>query len=241
MVEHAHVCRLAVGAGSELIADLSQLVRDHPLREGLWSSLIVAYYRAGQQADALRTYERLRTALADSLGIDPSPELQDLQLRVLQQDPHLLSVGTHGGAAGKTALPTGTVTLLLSDVEGSTRQWQETPEAMAVAVPRLCELLDEAIVSHGGVRPVAQGEGESAVGVFSRGSDAVAAAVAAQQVLLAETWPAGAELQVRIAVHTGEGELRDSGNYVGPRSTAPRGSTPSRTVDRCWCRRRPRR
>jgi DNA-binding SARP family transcriptional activator len=65
VVEHAHVRRLAAGAGVELIADLSQLVKEHPLREGLWSSLILAQYRAGQQAEALRTYERLRSNFAD--------------------------------------------------------------------------------------------------------------------------------------------------------------------------------
>ena len=92
VIEHAHARRLAAGAGGELIADLSQLVKEYPLREGLWSSLIVAEYRAGQQAEALRTYERLRTNLAESLGLDPSPELQNLQLRVLQQDPDLLAV-----------------------------------------------------------------------------------------------------------------------------------------------------
>ena len=86
---------------------------------------------------------------------------------------------------------------------------------MAVAVPRHYELLDEAIVGHGGVRPVEQGEGDSVVGAFSRASDAVAAAVAAQQAFAAEPWPEGAELRVRIAVHTGEAQLRDSGNYVG--------------------------
>ena len=81
------------------------------------------------------------------------------------------------------SLPTGTVTFLLSDVEGSTQRWEEAPEAMAVAIPRHDELLDEAIVAHGGVRPVEQGEGDSVVGAFSRASDAVAAAVAAQRAL----------------------------------------------------------
>ena len=57
----------------------------------------------------------------------------------------------------------------------------QAPEAMAVAIPRHYELLDEVIVRHGGVRPVEQGEGDSVVGAFSRASDAVAAAVAAQQ------------------------------------------------------------
>ena len=217
VIEHAHVRRLAAGAGSELIADLSQLVKEYPLREGLWSSLIVAQYRAGQQAEALRTYERLRANLAESLGLDPSPELQNLQLRILQQDPDLLAVRAPDAAAEDTvSLPTGTVTFLLSDVEGSTRRWEQAPDAMAVAVARHYELLDEAIVAHGGVRPVEQGEGDSVVGAFSRASDAVAAAVAAQQAFAAERWPEGAELRVRIAVHTGEAQLRDRGTYVGP-------------------------
>ena len=112
-------------------------------------------------------------------------------------------------------MPTGTVTFLLSDVEGSTRRWQEAPDAMAVAVPRHYELLDEAIAAHGGVRPVEQGEGDSVVGAFSQASDAVAAAVAAQRAFATEPWPEGAELRVRIALHTGEAQLRDRGNYVG--------------------------
>jgi predicted ATPase/class 3 adenylate cyclase/DNA-binding CsgD family transcriptional regulator len=112
------------------------------------------------------------------------------------------------------SLPAGTVTFLLSDVEGSTRRWEDAPEAMAVAIPRHYQLLDEAIVGRGGVRPVEQGEGDSVVGAFSRASDAVAAAVAAQQAFAAEAWPSGAELRVRIAVHTGEAQLRDHG-YLG--------------------------
>ena len=87
---------------------------------------------------------------------------------------------------------------------------------MARAVPRHYELLDEAIVGHGGVRPVEQGEGDSVVGAFSLASDAVAAAVVAQRAFAAEPWPEGAELRVRIALHTGEAQLRDGGNYVGP-------------------------
>ena len=70
-------------------------------------------------------------------------------------------------------LPTGTVTFLLTDVEGSTRGWEDVPEAMAVAITRHYDLLDEAIADHGGVRPVEQGEGDSVVGAFSRASDAI--------------------------------------------------------------------
>src|SRR4051812_8964666 len=118
-------------------------------------------------------------------------------------------------AAGPMALPSGTVTFLMSDVEGSSRRWEQAAEAMAVAISRHYELMDDAIVGHGGVRPVEQGEGDSVVGAFSRASDAVAAAVAAQLCFAAEDWPQGADLAVRIAVHTGEAHLRDDGNYFG--------------------------
>jgi class 3 adenylate cyclase len=113
------------------------------------------------------------------------------------------------------SLPTGTVTFLLTDVEGSTRRWEDAPEAMAAAITRHYVLLEEAIERHGGVRPVEQGEGDSVVGAFSRASDALAAAVDAQRALATEEWPPGAKVLVRMAIHTGEAQLRDAGNYFG--------------------------
>jgi predicted ATPase/class 3 adenylate cyclase/DNA-binding CsgD family transcriptional regulator len=114
------------------------------------------------------------------------------------------------------SLPVGTVTFLLTDIEGSTRGWESAPEAMGPAVGRHYELLDEAIRVHRGVRPVEQGEGDSVVGAFARASDALAAALDAQRALVGEPWPDGARLRVRMAVHTGEAELRGEGNYFGP-------------------------
>jgi class 3 adenylate cyclase len=114
------------------------------------------------------------------------------------------------------SLPVGTVTFLLTDIEGSTRGWESAPEAMGRAVGRHYELLDEAIIAHHGVRPVEQGEGDSVVGAFARASDALTAALAAQRALVGEPWPEGARLRVRMAVHTGEAELRGEGNYFGP-------------------------
>ena len=81
--------------------------------------------------------------------------------------------------------------------------------------PAITSCSTQAIVGHGGVRPVEQGEGDSVVGAFSRASDAVAAAVAAQRAFAAELWPEGADLRVRMAVHTGEAQLRDEGYYLG--------------------------
>jgi class 3 adenylate cyclase len=112
-------------------------------------------------------------------------------------------------------VPAGTVTLLLTDVEGSTRLWENAPTAMPEAIARHYGILDEAIASHGGVRPVEQGGGDSVVAAFTRARDAVAAALDAQRGALAEDWPDGAQLRVRMALHTGDAQLRDEGNYFG--------------------------
>jgi predicted ATPase/class 3 adenylate cyclase/DNA-binding CsgD family transcriptional regulator len=113
------------------------------------------------------------------------------------------------------ALPAGTVTFLLTDIEGSTRLWESHAEEMAQAVPAHYALIADAVGRHEGVRPVEQGEGDSVVAAFSRASDAVAAALDAQRALATAEWPGGVELRVRIALHTAEAQLRDEGNYFG--------------------------
>jgi DNA-binding SARP family transcriptional activator/class 3 adenylate cyclase len=80
---------LAGGAQARAIGELETLLARHPWREGLWGLLMLAYYRDGRQAEALRAYQRAREILADELGLDPSPELLRLHERVLQQDPGL--------------------------------------------------------------------------------------------------------------------------------------------------------
>ncbi|WP_232070427.1 helix-turn-helix transcriptional regulator [Mycobacterium noviomagense] len=106
-------------------------------------------------------------------------------------------------------LPTGTVTLLLADVEGSTRLWETQPEEMTAAFARLDRKLTDLLDAHSGVRPVEQGEGDSFVIAFARASDAVACALDLQRAPLAP-------ISLRIGVHTGEVQLRDEGNYIGP-------------------------
>jgi predicted ATPase/class 3 adenylate cyclase/DNA-binding CsgD family transcriptional regulator len=106
-------------------------------------------------------------------------------------------------------LPTGMATLLLADVEGSTRLWETQPEEMAAAIARLNQVVCEVIAAHDGVRPVEQGEGDSFVAAFARASDAVACALELQRAPLAP-------IRLRIGVHTGEVQLRDEGNYAGP-------------------------
>src|ERR1700676_3726848 len=106
-------------------------------------------------------------------------------------------------------LPTGTVTLLLADVEGSTRLWENQPAEMTAAVARLDRVVLEGVAAYDGVRAVEQGEGDSFVVAFGRASDAVACALQLQRAPLAP-------IRLRIGVHTGEIQLRDEGNYIGP-------------------------
>lgn len=81
---------LALGRAGELVAELKSLVRDHPLRERFWGQLMLALYRSGRQAESLRAYQKARTHLVDHLGVEPGTKLQDLEARILDQDPSLL-------------------------------------------------------------------------------------------------------------------------------------------------------
>ncbi|MFI5510304.1 LuxR C-terminal-related transcriptional regulator [Mycobacterium sp. NPDC051804] len=106
-------------------------------------------------------------------------------------------------------VPTGTVTLLLADVEGSTRLWETQPDEMTAAFANLDRVLAEIVPTHSGVRPIEQGEGDSFVVAFGRASDAVACALDLQRAALAP-------IRLRIGLHTGEVQLRDESNYIGP-------------------------
>jgi class 3 adenylate cyclase len=123
-------------------------------------------------------------------------------------------------------LPSGTVTFLLTDVQGSTRLWESVPDVMEAAIARHYSILDAAIAAHGGVRPEEQGEGDSVVAVFTDAADAVAAATTAQRALGAEPWPGPIDLRVRMALHTGPSELRNEGNYAGPAVRQPQDEAP---------------
>ena len=80
---------LELGRYGELAGELEALCREHPLRERLCELLILALYRSGRQAEALRAYTEIRDRLVEELGIDPGPALRDLQARILAQDPSL--------------------------------------------------------------------------------------------------------------------------------------------------------
>src|SRR5690242_10850326 len=110
-------------------------------------------------------------------------------------------------------LPGGTVTFLFTDIEGSTKLWENYPEAMRTALACHDNLLKAAIHSHGG--HVFKTVGDAFCAVFSTAPAALSAALAAQRALHAEAYEEIGALRVRMALHTGVAEQRDE-DYFGP-------------------------
>ena len=96
---------LMLGRHGELAAELEALRQQHPLRERLWELHILALYRAGRQAEALRAYTEVRDRLVDELGIDPGPALRELQARILAQDPSLAPASAAPASAQASPAP----------------------------------------------------------------------------------------------------------------------------------------
>ncbi|WAJ45096.1 BTAD domain-containing putative transcriptional regulator [Mycobacterium sp. Aquia_216] len=78
---------IACGRAESVIAELEAISAEHPYRERLWAQLMTAYYVTERQSDALGAYRRLKTALAEGLGIDPGPTVTELHARILRQEP----------------------------------------------------------------------------------------------------------------------------------------------------------
>jgi len=106
----------------------------------------------------------------------------------------------------------GTVTFLFTDIEGSTRLWQQGEATMRAVMARHDELLGRAVIGQGGTVFSTMGDGLAAA--FGSASAGVAAALDAQRMLAAEPWPTKTPIRVRMGLHTGEAELRD-GDYFG--------------------------
>ena len=119
-----------------------------------------------------------------------------------------------GGPSGVVVneLPSGTVTFLFTDIEGSTRLWEEHPEAMKVALARHDAILRDAVAEHDGHVVKTTGDGVHAV--FATAHDALDAAVAMQRGLAVESFGETGRLRVRMGLHTCEAEYRD-GDYFG--------------------------
>ena len=121
---------LALGRHGELVGELEALCREHPLRERLRELLMLALYRAGRQAEALRAYTEARAYLVDELGIDPGPALRELEARILAQDPSLAAAGPAGFQAAPAPMATGNLREQLSSFVGRSAELQELSEAV---------------------------------------------------------------------------------------------------------------
>ena len=205
--------RLTSGAGADLVPELERLVEDHPLDERFWSKLVLAYYRGGQQAGALRAFQRARSTLAGELGIEPGPELVALERRVLDQDPSLLPavIEPVPSVAGR-AQPSGTVTVLFTDIADSTRLWETEPGAMREAVSASQVLLTSTIEAGGG--HVVKSTGDGLMAVFADAPRALQAAADGQRAVAAAC--CSVPLQVRMGLHTGSADVDADGDYHGP-------------------------
>ena len=169
---------LATGRAAEIIGELEAAVADAPLRERRWGQLMLALYRAGRQGEALGAYQRARSLLADELGVDPGPDLRRLEAAIVAQDAALeMPVAQHLSSV------TRAVTFLLTDIEGSTAAWEADADAMAVALARHDELVEQVVTSRGGRLIKTRGEGDATFSVFERPSAAAAAAIELQDAI----------------------------------------------------------
>ena len=137
---------IACGRSYAVIGDLESLAAGHPYREPLWAQLITAYYLAERQSDALNAYRRLKTTLAEDLGIDPSPAVQALYGRVLRQEPldvkrvaRTTAIHTATSLGQRTATSGASSAALLRDASG-----HEYP--LIAAATRIGRLPDNDIV-----------------------------------------------------------------------------------------------
>ena len=209
LVEDRADALLATGRAAEIIGELEAAVADAPLRERRWGQLMLALYRAGRQGEALGAYQRARSLLADQLGVDPGPELRRLEAAIVAQDAAL-----DMPVAQQVSSVTRAVTFLLTDIEGSTAAWEADAEAMAAALARHDELVEQVVTSRGGRLIKTRGEGDATFSVFDRPSAAAAAAIELQDAITHEPWTLREPMRIRVALHTGEVELRD-GDYFG--------------------------
>jgi DNA-binding SARP family transcriptional activator len=144
---------LACGRAAAIIGQLETLVSEHPYREPLWTQLISAYYLTERQSDALDAYQRLKTALADDLGIDPGPTVQKLYEKILRQQPldtktaaRSAAVGTETVLDQRTQIEAGTASAWLVEPSGQ----RHLLRSVATRIGRLPEndvVLDDPKVS----------------------------------------------------------------------------------------------
>ncbi|MET1008675.1 MAG: BTAD domain-containing putative transcriptional regulator [Gaiellaceae bacterium] len=215
---------LQLGRHGDLVGELEALIARYPLREGLRRQHMLALYRSGRQAEALAAYQEARRALADELGIEPSPALRELERSILQQDSSLdlaspPAVPSETATASRGAEPDGRpepmlklVTILFADVAGSTARAESLhPEDVRALMADYFAAMAPEIEAEGGM--IEKFVGDAIMAVFGvpavHEDDAVRAVRAAWRMVerlrrLNESRDPEEALEIRIGVNTGE-------------------------------------
>jgi predicted ATPase/DNA-binding SARP family transcriptional activator len=242
MPERLRLAEAFFAAVSELIQLLEQrgdlgralqyarrAVSADPLREEAHHEVMRLLAATHQPEAALRQFEELERLLARELGVTPSPEIRAFahELERPRKSPlrEAKDRETEGRAQEErvgdrpstlrhpTTPPAGTVTFLLTDIEGSTALWQRAGDAFAAALTSHHDLLRQAFRDHNGYEVKDLGDGFLVT--FQRASSALACAVAGQRALTASPWPEPVgRVRVRMALHTGDAEPQE-GDYHG--------------------------
>jgi DNA-binding SARP family transcriptional activator len=207
--EELFAAELERGQHGRLVAGLEAFVAEHPLRERPRGQLMLALYRAGRQADALEAYRSARDTLVDELGIDPSPELQQLEQAILRHDPAL---DLERRAPAPQALPERRkpVTILFADlVDSSALAAQLDPEVLRNVMRAYFDVVKTVVERHGGT--VEKFIGDAAMAVFGipevhedDALRAVRAALELHDATAALETDLGVALRLYIGVNTGE-------------------------------------
>jgi WD40 repeat protein/DNA-binding SARP family transcriptional activator len=203
-VETRIEAELALGGHAQLIAELEVLCEEFPTYERFRAQHMLALYRSGRQAEALRAYQKMRAYFAEELGLEPSAQLHGLERRILNHDPSLEL---------EAELQVQTLAFLLADIEDSTVLWELQPEAMRLAVAQHDRIVLAAAEAAGGRIMKRVGDGVDLV--FAETGAAVAAASKIQRDLASDEWWELELPRVRMAIDLGEVEAR-GGDYFGP-------------------------
>ena len=201
---------LALGLANVLVAELRRLVGEHPVRERLRGQLMLALYRDGRQAEALEVYREFRSVLRDELGLEPSPQLRELETAILRQDSLASPVSAATGEP-LARRPVTAVCVLLR--VASDAGMSLDPEAYEVVIEQAVSGLTAVLERYGG--KLAVSADERLIGVFGAASvheddalRAMRASLEARRVLTSDMADMlrryGVSLTCRFGVATGE-------------------------------------
>ena len=210
---------LAAGRHAEVIGELEATISTWPLRERPRAQLMLALFRCRRHAEALRVYEAFRRHLSEEVGLEPSEALVDLADAIVLQKrgldwsppagaetavevayPAAIPRDRDGDSDAPT-FPSGTVTFVFTDIEGSTRLFRRLGHRFVTVLERHRELLRAAVNDQHGVEVSAEGDGMFFA--FDGAAAAIAASASGQRAIGDEPWDDG-PIRVRMGVHTGE-------------------------------------